>query len=134
VNTDADCRTLAPGVYAAGDAAAPFDPLLGAHVPGAHWEAAARQGARAARAMLGVQPGAEAPAGFWSDLYGTRIQYVGHAGLADGVTIDGDPAARDFAATYTRAGRPVAVLLAGRPQALPRARELLTATEERSRP
>jgi NADPH-dependent 2,4-dienoyl-CoA reductase/sulfur reductase-like enzyme len=132
VRTDADCRTRAPGVWAAGDAAAQFDPALAAHIPGGHWESAARQGARAARSMLGLSPAAESPASFWSDLYGTRIQYLGHAPLADAVMFDGDPGGRDFAATYTRDGRPVAVLLAGRPHMLPQARELLTTNKERS--
>jgi NADPH-dependent 2,4-dienoyl-CoA reductase/sulfur reductase-like enzyme len=133
VRTDCDGRTAAPGVLAAGDAAATFEPLLGRHVAGGHWEAAARQGARAARTMLGLEPGTLAPASFWSDLYGTRIQYVGHAGLADRVLLDGDPSLRDFTATYTRAGRPVAVLLAGRPHELQHARELLTTGERSNR-
>jgi 3-phenylpropionate/trans-cinnamate dioxygenase ferredoxin reductase subunit len=119
-------------VFAAGDAAAVLDPVLGRHVLGSHWESAARQGARAARAMLGLEPGASTIASFWSDLYGTRVQYLGHATLADEVSFDGDPVSRDFTATFTSAGRPVAVLLAGRPQMLPQARALLAATTERT--
>lgn len=38
VRTDLDGRTDLPHVYAAGDAAAIFDPQLGAHVVGNHWE------------------------------------------------------------------------------------------------
>jgi NADPH-dependent 2,4-dienoyl-CoA reductase/sulfur reductase-like enzyme len=127
VPTDGDGRTRLPGVYAAGDAAVTFDPSLGRPVTGAHWESASRQGARAAKAMLGLDPGAATTSSFWSDLYGTRIQYLGHASLADDVTIDGDPAERDFTATFTRAGRPVAALLVGRPRHLPQARALLSA-------
>jgi len=132
IATDVDGRSDAPGVYAAGDAAALFDPLLGRHVLGSHWEAAARQGARAAKAMLGLDPGAVPVSSFWSDLYGTRVQYLGHAPLADEVRFDGDLGARRFTATFTHDGRPVAVLLAGRPQALPEARALLARTHERS--
>ena len=40
--------------------------------------------------------------------------------------IDGDPAARDFTALYTRGDRPVAALLVGRPHALPEARRMIT--------
>jgi hypothetical protein len=76
--------------------------------------------------MLGLDPGRLAISSFWSDLYGTRIHYLGHASLADDMTIDGDPAARDFIATFTRAGDPVAALLAGRSRQLPKARALLT--------
>ena len=115
----------APGVFAAGDAAAVFDPVLRRHVPGGHWESAARQGAQAARAILGRATAPAPPHSFWSDQYGTRIQQIGHVGLADAVSIDGDPAARDFTAIYTRGDRPVAALLVGRPQALPDARRLI---------
>ncbi len=126
VPADADGRTEVPGVWAAGDAAATYDPALGRRVTGAHWESAGRQGARAAKAMLGLDPGRLTLSSFWSDLYGTRIQYLGQASLADDVTIDGDPASRDFTAIFTRAGRPVAALLVGRPGRLPEARALLS--------
>jgi 3-phenylpropionate/trans-cinnamate dioxygenase ferredoxin reductase component len=127
VAVDAAGRTAAPGVFAAGDAAATYDPVLRRHVPGGHWEAAARQGAAAARAMLGHEPPHCAAASFWSDLYDTRVQCVGNARLADATALDGDPTARDFAITFTRAGAPVAVLLVGRPHELPHARALLAA-------
>ena len=127
VRTDADGRTGIPGVFAAGDAAATWVPELGRHVSGGHWESAARQGATAARAMLGLAPARAAAESFWSDLYDTRVQYLGHARLADRATIDGDPDARDFSVTFTRAGDPVAVLLVGRPHRLPQARALLAA-------
>jgi NADPH-dependent 2,4-dienoyl-CoA reductase/sulfur reductase-like enzyme len=104
------------GVHAAGDATG-----------GGHWESAARQGAGAGRAMLGLAAARSAPASFWSDLYDTRVQYLGHARLADATTVDGDPASRDFSVTFTRAGSPVAVLLVGRPHELPQARALLAA-------
>jgi NADPH-dependent 2,4-dienoyl-CoA reductase/sulfur reductase-like enzyme len=132
VITDVDGRTDIPGVYAAGDAAASFDPLLEAHAPGSHWESAARQGSRVAKAMLGLDAGAPSVSSFWSDLYGTRVQYLGHASLADELTFDGDPRSRRFTATFTQDGRPVAVLLAGRPQMLPQARALLAGSAERT--
>jgi len=131
VRTDVDGRASAPGVFAAGDAAATWDPLLARHVVGNHWEAAARQGARAAKSMLGLDPGAPAPTSFWTDLYGTRVQYIGHAAIADETRLDGDPSARDFTATFLRRGAPVGGLLVGRPQQLPALRALLTNTSER---
>jgi 3-phenylpropionate/trans-cinnamate dioxygenase ferredoxin reductase subunit len=132
VRTDLDGRTDVTDVYAAGDAAAIFDPQLDAHVLGSHWESAGRQGSRAARAMLGLDTGPASISSFWSDLYGTRLQYLGRASLADGVSFDGDPASRRFTATFTRDEEPVAVLLADRPEMLPQARALLTATTERT--
>jgi 3-phenylpropionate/trans-cinnamate dioxygenase ferredoxin reductase subunit len=132
VRTDLDGRTDAPDVYAAGDAAGVFDPQLGTHVLGNHWESAGRQGSRVAKAMLGLDPGPASISSFWSDLYGTRVQYLGRASLADEVSFDGDLASRRFTATFTREGEPVAVLLAGRPEMLPHARALLTPTTERT--
>lgn len=132
VRVDSDGCSAVPCVYAAGDAAAVWEPLLRRHVLGGHWETAARLGARAAKAMLGLDPGPLSVSSFWSDLYGTRVQYLGHASLADGMRLDGDPRTPDFSATFTAGDRAVAVLLAGRPQALPRARALLAPTYERS--
>jgi hypothetical protein len=77
--------------------------------------------------MLGLDAQRWSPASFWSDLYDTRVQYLGHARLADRTTVDGDPDARDFSVTFSRAGAPVAVLLVGRPHRLPHARALLAA-------
>jgi NADPH-dependent 2,4-dienoyl-CoA reductase/sulfur reductase-like enzyme len=116
VRTGTDGHTGAPGVFAAGDATG-----------GGHWESAARQGMTAARAMLGLGSSRPAHASFWSDLYDTRVHYLGHASGADATAIDGDPARRDFSVTFTRAGAPVAVLLVGRPHDLPTARALLAA-------
>ncbi|HWF71797.1 MAG TPA: FAD-dependent oxidoreductase [Solirubrobacteraceae bacterium] len=125
VRVDHAGRSGTPGVYAAGDAAATFDALAGRHLAGSHWEAAGRQGTRVARAMLGLATGDSGLASFWTDQYGIRIQHLGHAPLADAVTIDGEPGDRDFTATFTTVGRPVAVLLVGRPRALPQARQLI---------
>ena len=57
---------LRPGVVVAGDANG-----------SQHWEAAARQGADAARAMLGLPRLPEAPESVWSDQHGIRIHVLG---------------------------------------------------------
>ena len=125
VLADAHGRTAADRVLCAGDAAATLDPLTGRHVPGSHWEAAGRQGARAARVMLGLDPGPAPVTSFWTDQYGIRIQYLGQARLADSVQIEGDPDARSFTATYSRDERVVAALLVDRPRSLPTLRTLI---------
>ena len=125
VPVDPQGRTASADVLAAGDAASTFDPRLGSHVPGSHWEAAARQGSRAARVMLGLDPGDAPLTSFWSDQYGLRIQYLGHARLADAVVFDGDPATSSFTATFTRGGRAVGGLLVDRRRALPAIRQLI---------
>jgi NADPH-dependent 2,4-dienoyl-CoA reductase/sulfur reductase-like enzyme len=119
VRTDTSGRARLPGIFAAGDASVPFDPRFGAHARTEHWDAAAWQGAAAALAMLGEYPGTPPLPSFWSDQYGLRIQYVGHAHHADAVLVEGDPGGRDFEAVFTRSGVPVAGLAVGRPRAIP---------------
>ena len=122
IPVDATGRTAVPRIYAAGDAAKHLDARLGGHVRTEHWEAAARQGAAAARAMLGLAVPAPSTPSFWSDQHGIRIQYIGHAHGADEIRIDGDPRARDFTATFIANRRPIGALLIGRPHALPEIR------------
>lgn len=132
VPVDAAGATAVPGVYAAGDASRVFDPHRDAHVRSEHWEGAARQGAAAARAMLGLAAAPAPPPSFWSDQHGIRIQYLGHTQGADRIALDGDPPNRDFTAIFTRHGRPIGALLVGRPHALPELRRRLTTTSERN--
>lgn len=127
VRTDPAGRTALPHVYAAGDVARPYDVRLGDHARTEHWDAASRQGAAVARAILGdLLPPATAPS-FWSDQYGSRIQYAGHAFGAEEIHIQGDIAARDFAVTYRRGGRTVAGLTVNRPRELASLRRLIDA-------
>jgi NADPH-dependent 2,4-dienoyl-CoA reductase/sulfur reductase-like enzyme len=108
-------RTALPHVFAAGDVTG-----------GGHWEAAARQGAGVARALLGLAPAPAAAPAFWSDQLGLRLQCVGAPGGAR-ATIAADAEGRGFEAVYRREGRVSAVLLAGRSAAeLRAARRLLT--------
>lgn len=119
VHTDTAGRTKLAGVFAAGDASVPFDPRFGLHARTEHWDAAAWQGAAVAKSMLGEYPGTPPLPSFWSDQYGLRIQYVGHAHRADAVVFDGDPASRDFEAVFTQSGVAIAGLTVGRPRAIP---------------
>ncbi|MGZ6568746.1 MAG: NAD(P)/FAD-dependent oxidoreductase [Solirubrobacteraceae bacterium] len=123
VRVDAAGRTAIPGIFAAGDASAQFEPRRNTYVRTEHWEAAARQGASAARAMLGLQTPAAPPPSFWSDQHDVRIQFVGDTHGADRLEIEGRPAARDFTALFTHNDRPVAALLVGRRRALPELRQ-----------
>ena len=123
VLTDAGGRAGLPGVFAAGDASVPFDPRFGGHARTEHWDAAAWQGAAVASAILGEPPATPPLPSFWSDQYGLRIQYVGHARHADAVMIEGDPAERSFEAVFSRGGVPVAGLAVGRPRSIPALRK-----------
>lgn len=125
VPVDGAGRTALPDVFAAGDVSRPIDPVTGRPGRSDHWEAAVAQAAAAAHGMLGLDPPAGPRPSFWSDQYGTRIQFVGDTRGIDGVEIDGDPAARDFAALFHRDGVVRAGLLVGRPRALPALRAQL---------
>lgn len=132
VPADAAGRTTLPDVYAAGDAAAFHDPYLRRHALSGHWESAGRQGAAVASTIAGKPLAPPALSSFWSDQYGTRIQYLGHAQLADSVALDGDPGSRDFVALYRRGGVPVGALVVGRPRALAELRDTLSHMTERA--
>lgn len=133
VAVDSEGRTALPHVYAAGDVACPLDPLTGRHVSSGHWEAAARQGAAAARAMLGLGPAPPALPVVWSDQHGMRLQRLGDPRDADGATLDGDPRERSFVLTYQRAGRPVAAVVANCPGAVRALRRRLDAAAQPER-
>lgn len=131
VRANSSGRTAAPNVFAAGDAARLLNPNTGEYERSEHWEAAAQQGAQAARAMLGLETKAPPLPSFWTDQYGIRIQTLGDARDADLIEIDGDPAERDFTALMLRDGTTVAGLIAGRPRALPELRNRIEeATKE----
>lgn len=129
VHVDTCGRTGLPDVFAAGDACVPFDPRFGVHSRTEHWDAAAWQGAAAAKAMIGEYPGTPPLPSFWSDQYGMRIQCVGHPHLGDAVVLDGDPAERDFEALFTRSGVPVAGLAVGRPRSIPALRRRIEGSD-----
>ena len=125
IATDAAGRTGIPHVWAAGDVSRPFDPHLFDHVRTEHWDAASRQGVAVATAIVGETPRDPGLPSFWSDQYGLRIQYVGHAEGADEARISGKPGERDFHVLYQRAGRPVAALTVNRPRELAAMRRLI---------
>ncbi|MCB0877137.1 MAG: FAD-dependent oxidoreductase [Solirubrobacterales bacterium] len=130
IATDYAGRTGLPHVYAAGDVSRPFDPRLFDHVRTEHWDAASRQGVAAGAAMLGETPRPPALPSFWSDQYGLRIQYVGHAEGADEIRVCGEPGERDFHVLYQCAGTPVAALTVDRPRELAAMRRLIESSYE----
>ncbi len=135
IPTDLSGRTRLPGVYAAGDAACFPDPYLGERVPTQHWEAAVRQGAAVARAILGLEPAPPMPPMFWSDQHGRRIQLVGHAPSHCEIQLDGDPeSGQPFTAWIRSRERPAAALLVNRPDALPLARRWIADAHPRVEP
>lgn len=116
VRCDATLWTGAPGVYAAGDVASWPNQALGIRQRMENWTAAAEQGAAAARNAL--NPEAAAPYQtvpyYWSDWYGSRIQFVGAPEADELVVVDDrlneDPAERHLVALYRRGARLIGAL------------------------
>lgn len=103
VVVDARCMTSVPGIFAAGDVARHDHPRFGS-IRVEHWQNALKQGAAAARSILGRQDPYDEVHWFWSDQYDASLQYTGHhAGSAE-IVLRGDPAAPPFVAYYTQEG------------------------------
>lgn len=126
-----DGRTALAGVVAVGDCASWYDPRAGLHRRVEHWTGARERPDAAVAALLAggaVEPAAPRPPYFWSDQYGVRIQFAGHAAGADSVTIEeGARDDRNVLAVYRRAGHPVAVLGMNQPRLFMRWRKQLAA-------
>ena len=128
IETDACGRTRLPGIYACGDVASSWRPWIGKRLRIEHWTNAAGQGACVARTILGGEAPYDELPYFWSDQFGLRLQYVGHAEEWAAVDIEGDE--NSFSAQYRGAdGRPLAALLANRGHEIGAARRALAAVE-----
>jgi 3-phenylpropionate/trans-cinnamate dioxygenase ferredoxin reductase subunit len=86
--TDELCRASAPDVYAAGDVANHLHPLFG-RVRVEHYNNGEKQGAAAARSMLGSTAAYDYLYTFWSDQYEHKIEYVGHVTKWDEFVVRG---------------------------------------------
>ncbi|MET4001491.1 3-phenylpropionate/trans-cinnamate dioxygenase ferredoxin reductase subunit [Arthrobacter sp. UYCu511] len=98
VMVDKHLRSSDPDIYAAGDVANAFHPLLGKHIRSEHWYNALSQPAVAARSMLGQDAVyAELPY-FYSDQYELGMEYSGYVapGSYNEIIFRGDPAALTF--------------------------------------
>jgi 3-phenylpropionate/trans-cinnamate dioxygenase ferredoxin reductase subunit len=100
---DEFCRTNVEGVYAAGDVANHDHPLFG-RIRVEHWDNALKQGASAARNMMGRREAFDDPHWFWSDQYEFNLQCVGFAPRWDEFVVRGSLEDRDFLGFYLRDG------------------------------
>jgi 3-phenylpropionate/trans-cinnamate dioxygenase ferredoxin reductase component len=112
VLTDAALRTSAPDVFAVGDVACSFLPLLGRNVRVEHWSNALNGGPAAARSMLGQQVEYNRVPYFYTDQYDLGMECAGlpSPGSYDQVVYRGDPAnpSLEFIAFWLNGGRLVA--------------------------
>jgi 3-phenylpropionate/trans-cinnamate dioxygenase ferredoxin reductase component len=107
---DAQLRTSAPDVFAAGDVANAFHPLLGRHLRVEHWDNAIEQGVVAAQNMLGKAVSYDRLPYFFSDQYDLGMEYLGNVGPDgyDEVVLRGKPDEGTFTAFWLKAGRVLA--------------------------
>jgi 3-phenylpropionate/trans-cinnamate dioxygenase ferredoxin reductase subunit len=104
VRTDANLRTSAPQIYAAGDVANAWHPFYETWVRLEHWSAALNQGPVAAKNMLGITTPYEKLPFFYSDQYDLGMEYRGLAPDYDRVVYRGDPAGGEFIAFWLHDG------------------------------
>ena len=98
------CRTNVEGIYAAGDVADHWHPIFERTVRVEHWDNALKQGAAAARAMMGKTEPFDDPHWFWSDQYDHNLQSIGLAFEGDEVVIRGSLEKRSFIAFHLKDG------------------------------
>jgi len=110
VVTDAGLRSSDPDIYAAGDVANAYHPVLGRHIRVEHWANALHQPQAAARAMLGQDAAYDLVPYFYTDQYDLGMEYAGYVepGGYDQVVFRGDVARREFIAFWLGGGRVLA--------------------------
>ena len=108
--TDARLQTSDPDIYAAGDVASAYHPVLGKHIRVEHWFNALSQPQAAARAMLGQDAVYDKIPYFYTDQYDLGMEYAGYVepGGYDLVVFRGDVPEREFIAFWLSGGRVLA--------------------------
>ncbi|AWS44321.1 NAD(P)/FAD-dependent oxidoreductase [Streptosporangium sp. 'caverna'] len=107
VRVDAGLRTSDPDIFAAGDVASAYHPLLGAHIRVEHWANALNQPAVAARAMLGQEAAYDRLPYFYTDQYDLGMEYTGYIppDHNNDVVVRGDLGSRHFIAFWLDDGK-----------------------------
>lgn len=127
---DEFCQTNIDGIYAAGDVANHFHPLIGRHIRVEHYQNAIMQGQAAARNMLGKQQSYAEVHWFWSDQYDYNIQYAGFHGHWDEFVVRGSLAERNFVGFYLKDRRINAAIAINRGKDVRLAMQLIQAKVE----
>ena len=106
IRVDAQLRSSSPDIYAAGDVAHAFHPLLGKHIRVEHWANALHQPQAAAQAMLGQHVAYDRVPYFFTDQYDLGMEYSGYVepGGHDKVIFRGDTGRPEFIAFWVGAG------------------------------
>jgi 3-phenylpropionate/trans-cinnamate dioxygenase ferredoxin reductase component len=102
IRVDAQLRTSHPDIFAAGDVANAFHPLLDRHIRVEHWANALNQPQAAAQAMIGRDVSYDRVPYFYTDQYDLGMEYSGYVepdGF-DRVVFRGDVDRREFIAFW----------------------------------
>ena len=105
VVVDEYCRTNVRGIYAAGDVANHYHPVFDRQMRVEHWHNAVRQGATAARNMLGRSVAYDDVHWFWSDQYDANLQYAGFHTTWQQLVVRGRLDSDSYLACYVNDGR-----------------------------
>lgn len=99
---DAALRTDAPDVFAAGDVANAYHPVIERRLRSEHWENARRSGAVAAQSMLGIPAAHDSIPYFYTDQFDLGMELSGYAPLMSDAQVltRGDVAGREFIAFW----------------------------------
>jgi 3-phenylpropionate/trans-cinnamate dioxygenase ferredoxin reductase subunit len=127
VLTDTCCLTSDADIFAAGDVARRFDPMLGRHIRLETWQNAEDEGLAAGRGMAGTPtPCREAPWA-WSDQFDLNIQIAGSGVAEPGVDIvrRGDVETGSFTTFALVGGRMVGAITINRGRDMAIARRMI---------
>jgi 3-phenylpropionate/trans-cinnamate dioxygenase ferredoxin reductase component len=105
VVVDEYCQTNVSGVYAAGDVANHYHPIFNRRIRVEHWQNAIKQGAAAARNMLGRRVPYDEIHWFWSDQYDANLQYAGFHMKWEQLVVRGRLDSGSYLACYVNGGR-----------------------------
>ncbi|MBC7443467.1 MAG: FAD-dependent oxidoreductase [Ramlibacter sp.] len=107
---DSSFRSIDPDVYAVGDVASVFHPVLRQYLRIEHWDNAERAGSAAGRSMLDQAVSFDGIPYFYTDQFDLGMEYSGYGPLARDaeVVFRGDPASREFIAFWVKEGTVVA--------------------------
>ena len=122
---DESYTTSAPNIFAAGDAAAVYDPEFGVHRRTEQWNSAQAHGVAVAKSILGQPVPSEEVTWGWTTQYGVTIQFAGRPQPEDDVVVRSTDTPGRFIALSLRAGRLVAAAAVACPAELRTARTLI---------
>lgn len=125
VLVDEYCKTNIEGIFAAGDVANHYHPIFDRRIRVEHWQNAIKQGAQAARNMLGQRTRYDEVHWFWSDQYDVNLQYAGYHTAAEQTIVRGSLDSDSFLVCYVNNGRIDAALAFNRARDLRRVMPLI---------